>query len=325
MAMAVRLLEADALQITTIVDNQIDALLPGDEAVQRRPWGVTGVHNPYIEAVTVANPLRAEHGFSALVTVTRGSERHTLLFDLGVSTHGAIENMDRLEIAPKDVEGVVLSHGHFDHTGGLEGLVERLGRVQMPLILHPEAYSKRRAAPPGREPSPLPPPSRAAMEGAGFELVEARDPSVVFADTVLVTGEVERTTQFEQGFPFFEREVDGRWEPEPHLLDDQALVVNLKDRGLVVLSGCGHAGIVNVVKHAQATTGVQRIHGIAGGFHLSGTYFEPQIGPTVEALRAFGPAIVVPAHCTGYKPQMALAAAMPGAYVHNAVGTTVTF
>ncbi len=322
--MAITLLEADRLEITTLVDNQIDALLAGDEQVARRPWG-PAVYNPFIDAPGARTTLHAEHGFSALLTVYRGEERHTVLFDAGVSARGLIENMDRLQLEAKDVEALVLSHGHFDHTGGIEGLVERLGRVAMPLILHPAAYRQRRAAPPGREVMPIPPPSRNALEGAGFELVEASDPSVLFAGSLLVTGEVPRTTTFERGFPFYEREVDGRWEAEPHLFDDQAAVVNVRGKGLVVLSGCGHSGIINIVRHAQAITGVDRVHGILGGFHLSGTYFEPLIGPTVDALRGFAPAVIVPGHCTGYKPQMAIAATFPEAYIHNAVGTTVSF
>jgi 7,8-dihydropterin-6-yl-methyl-4-(beta-D-ribofuranosyl)aminobenzene 5'-phosphate synthase len=248
-----------------------------------------------------------------------------VLFDLGVSGFGMIENMDRLEIAAKDIEAVVLSHGHFDHTGGIEGLVDRLGRAAVPMVLHPLAYTKRRAVAPGRAPMPVPPPSRNAIEGAGFELVETRDPSLLFAGTLLVTGEVARTTAFEQGFPFFEREVGGHWEPEPHLYDDQALVANVKGQGLVIITGCGHSGIVNIVRHAQAITGVERVHAVIGGFHLSGPFFEPLIAPTVEALRALAPGVIVPGHCTGYKPQMAIAAAMPEAYVHNAVGTTYRF
>lgn len=312
----------DALEITILADNQLDALLPGTEEVRRRPWAKTGVVNPYLDADTVVNPLKAEHGFSALVCITTGGQAHRVLFDLGVSANGVVENMDRLEIDPRDIEATVLSHGHFDHTAGIEGLMGRLGRANVPLVLHPAAYTQRRAAPPGGNPTPLPPPSRSALEGAGFELVETRDQTILFQDALLVTGEVARTTSFEQGFPFFERQVDGRWEAEPHLLDDQALVANVRGKGLVVLTGCGHSGIVNIVRHAKAVTGIDRVHGILGGFHLSGPFFEPIIGETVAALRAFEPALVVPAHCTGYKPQMAIAAAMPEAYVHNAVGTT---
>jgi 7,8-dihydropterin-6-yl-methyl-4-(beta-D-ribofuranosyl)aminobenzene 5'-phosphate synthase len=322
--MTVSLLEVDWLEITTLVDNQVDGLLPGAEGVQRRPWG-PAITNPFVDAEGVVTSLHAEHGFSALVRFRRGNDEHTILFDAGVSPYGLIENMDRLDISPADIEALVLSHGHFDHTGGIAGLVERLGKSRMPIILHPAAYTRRRSAMPGRQPTPLPPPSRAALEGAGFELVERTDPSVLFADSLLVTGEVARTTAFEQGFPFFEREVDGTWEPEPHVPDDQAMVVNVRHRGLVVLSGCGHAGIVNITRHAMAVTGIPTVHAVLGGFHLSGPVFEPVIAPTVGALRALSPAMLVPAHCTGYRAQMALATALPGAYVHNAVGTTFRF
>ena len=322
--MPVSLLEVDGLEITALVDNQIDALLPGEEQVRRRPWG-PAVENPFIDAPKVATTLHAEHGFSALVRVTRAGETHTVLFDMGVSPRGMIENMDRLQVHPADIEAVVLSHGHMDHTGGIAGLVERLGAVSMPFVLHPAAYTRRRANPPGGTAMTLPPPSRSAIEGAGFELVESRDPSLLFAGSLLVTGEVARTTLFETGFPFFERDIDGRWEAEPHLFDDQAVVANVRGKGLVVLTGCGHSGIVNIVRHAQAITGVDRIYGILGGFHMSGPYFEPIIAPTIEALRAFSPMVIVPGHCTGYKPQMAIAAAMADAYVHNAVGTSYTF
>ena len=138
----------------------------------------------------------------------------------------------------------------------------------------------------------------------------------------LLTGEVPRVTGFEQGFPFFQAELDGRWEPEPHLMDDQALVANVKGKGLVVLTGCGHSGIVNIVRCAQARTGVDRVHGVLGGFHMPGAFFEPLIPLTVDALRGIGSDLIVPGHCTGWKAQQAIAAAMPEAYVHNAVGTT---
>ncbi|MCL4230053.1 MAG: MBL fold metallo-hydrolase [Dehalococcoidia bacterium] len=316
--------EADALEITTLVDNQVDALLPAEEQVRRNPW-VRGVHNPLIDSPETMESLRAEHGFAALVTVTAGGERHRLLFDAGLSRHGLMENMDRLQLNPKELEAVVLSHGHFDHTGGLAGLAERLGRANLPLLVHPRAYTKRRSAPPNVSPLPLPPPSRSALEGAGFELVESEDPSLIFQDALLVTGEVPRVTGFEQGFPFFQAEENGQWEPEPHLLDDQAVVVNVRGRGLVVLTGCGHSGIVNIVRRAVELTGVESVAGVLGGFHLSGAYFDPLIPLTIDALRAFSPAMIVPGHCTGWRAQQAIAAAFPEAYVHNAVGTTFAF
>lgn len=317
----VPLIEADALEITILVDNTVDALLGGDEEVRRRPW--VQVPNPVIEGGLSQATLRAEHGFSALVTVTAEGERHTLLFDAGVSPDGLIENMDRLQCDPAEIEAVVLSHGHFDHTGGLDGLSRRLGSRRMPLMAHRKAYTKRRSAQPNGPVLPLPPPSRSALEGAGFELIDSDDPSLLFREALLLTGEIPRVTDFEPGMPPSHQALgpDG-WAHEAHLADDQAMVVNVAGKGLVILTGCGHAGIVNIVTRAKQITGSEQVHAIMGGFHLPGAFYEPHIPATVDALLATGARLVVPAHCTGYKGTHAIANAMPDAFVQNAVGTT---
>ena len=117
---------------------------------------------------------------------------------------------------------------------------------------------------------------------------------------MLITGEVDRTTEFERGMPNHEAWRGGRWEPDPLIVDEQALVVHVRGRGLVVLTGCGHAGAVNIARHAMRLTGVDRLHALLGGFHLTGPAFEPVIEPTVNAFRELAPDVVVPAHCTGW-------------------------
>ena len=112
------------------------------------------------------------------------------------------------------------------------------------------------------------------------------------------------------------------WEPDPLILDDQALVVNVRGRGLVVLTGCGHAGAVNICRFAMRLTGAERLSGLFGGFHLTGPAFEPVIEPTVAALHDLAPDVIVPAHCTGWRAQHRLAAALPDAFIPNAVGTS---
>ena len=166
--------------------------------------------------------------------------------------------------------------------------------------------------------------SRAALEGEGFEVIERRQPSLLLDGSVLITGEVDRTTEFEHGMPFHEAHQHGRWEPDPLILDDQALVVNVRGRGLVVLTGCGHAGAINIARHAMRLTGIARLHGLLGGFHLTGPGFEPIIEPTIAALMELQPALVVPAHCTGWRAQLRIGTAMPDAFVPNAVGTSFT-
>jgi 7,8-dihydropterin-6-yl-methyl-4-(beta-D-ribofuranosyl)aminobenzene 5'-phosphate synthase len=155
--------------------------------------------------------------------------------------------------------------------------------------------------------------------------MEERDQTLLLEDTTLVSGQVERTTEFEKGFPIhYVRSMDG-WEPDPMIWDDQNLIVNVKGKGLVIVSGCSHAGAVNVLRNAQRLTGERRVAGFIGGFHLTGGIFEPIIEPTVEAFSAANVARVLPAHCTGWKAVHFLARAMPTAFVQPAVGTVVSF
>jgi 7,8-dihydropterin-6-yl-methyl-4-(beta-D-ribofuranosyl)aminobenzene 5'-phosphate synthase len=314
----------DELRVTTLVDNVYDALLPGDENTRRAPFGVGTATAPQFEGGRTAVGLVAEHGFAALVTVRRGETTTSLLFDTGISPDGAVTNADRLGVDLSAVQGVVLSHGHFDHAGGLAGLARRLGaRRALPMVVHPRAWTRRRLAVPGREPDELPTLSPRALSGEGFTVVERREPSLLVDGCVLITGEVDRTTEFERGMPPAHQAWSGEaWAHDPLVIDDQALVVHVRDRGLVVLTGCGHAGAVNIVRHAMRLTGVERLHGLIGGLHLGGPAFEPVVGPTVAALTELAPALVVPGHCTGWRAQHTLAAALPDAWVQGSSGTT---
>jgi 7,8-dihydropterin-6-yl-methyl-4-(beta-D-ribofuranosyl)aminobenzene 5'-phosphate synthase len=314
----------DEVVITTLVDNSYDALMGDMGPAHRAPMPLTPpVSSPLFESGTTVTGLVAEHGFSALVTVRTGDRTHTILFDTGVSPDGMAANMERLGTEVAAIEAVVLSHGHFDHAGGFQGLMRlRRGPGGLPLTLHPLAWTARRFAMPGMEPWELPVLKRSSLEAEGFEVVERHQPSVLLDNSVLITGEVDRTTDFESGLPFHEARRDGRWEPDPLILDDQALVVHLRGRGLVVLTGCGHAGAVNIVRYALRLTGVPNLYALIGGLHLTGPVFEPIIEPTATALVALDPGLVVPAHCTGWRAQHRLAGALPDAFVPNAVGTS---
>jgi 7,8-dihydropterin-6-yl-methyl-4-(beta-D-ribofuranosyl)aminobenzene 5'-phosphate synthase len=319
----------DALSVLTVCDNTVDMLLLDQGPARRMPIGGTAapalVEAPTLEEGKTVDAPRAEHGFSALVEVRKGDDVRRLLFDTGVTPHGCVENLRRLGRDPGDIEVIVCSHGHFDHTTGLSGLVARLGRTNLPVVLHPEFWSHRRLAIPGADPIMLPTTSRGALADAGFEIVENRQPSFLFDRSVLITGEVDRTTDFERGFAIHEARRDDHWEPDPLILDDQALIAHVAGRGLVVVTGCGHAGVINICRYAQRLTGVDRIHAVIGGFHLNGPLFEPVIGPTVEAFATLAPDVLVPAHCTGWKATHALAARFPDAFIQNSVGTTFQF
>jgi 7,8-dihydropterin-6-yl-methyl-4-(beta-D-ribofuranosyl)aminobenzene 5'-phosphate synthase len=275
-----------------------------------------------MEGRDVPDALVAEHGLSLLVTVTKDERRHRILYDLGASPDGVVENMRRLDIDPRDIEAIVCSHGHFDHTAGLDGLVRRLGgTVRLPVVIHPHFWRRRRATLPGRPPFELPTTSHRALVEAGFEVVEEGQPSFLFERCVLVTGEVARTTGYEPGFPFQEAWDGAAWRPDPLVLDDQALVVDVKDRGLLVITGCGHAGVVNICRYARRLTGDRPLYAVVGGFHLNGPLFEPLIPRVLDDLAALSPRVVVPAHCTGWRAQHAIAARFGSAFVPNSVGT----
>jgi 7,8-dihydropterin-6-yl-methyl-4-(beta-D-ribofuranosyl)aminobenzene 5'-phosphate synthase len=316
----------DEVVVTTLVDNGYDALMADSGPARRRPFSqLPQVPAPQFEEGHTFPGLIAEHGFSALVTIRRGATTHTVLFDTGVSPDGMATNIERLGLDVAAIEVVVLSHGHVDHDGGFPGLARLRGRSGLPLTVHPLVWSRRRFALPGQPPWELPTLSRSALEAEGLEVIERRQPSLLLDRSVLITGEVDRTTEFEHGLPHHEAWRDGRWEPDPLILDEQALVVHVRGRGLVVLTGCGHAGAVNIARHAMRLTGVDRLHALLGGFHLSGPAFEPVIEPTVAAFAGMAPDVLVPAHCTGWKAQYRLAAALPEAFVPNAVGTSFTF
>ncbi|MGH4026397.1 MAG: MBL fold metallo-hydrolase, partial [Pseudonocardiaceae bacterium] len=260
------------VSITTLVDNSLDLLAADMGPAHRPPLGVFPRRPATLleEGSVLDGPL-AEHGFSALVEVELADGAvHRLLFGTGVSPDGMVENMRRLQLPPTDADVVVCSHGHFDHTTGLEGLARQIGRANLPVVIHPEFWSQRRLALPGRDPFVIPTVSRGALEGAGFDIVESTQPSFLFQRSVLITGEVPRTTDFETGLAIHQALRTTGWEPDPLILDDQALVVHVRDRGLVVLTGCGHAGIVNITRYARALSGVAHVHAVLGGFHLSG-------------------------------------------------------
>ena len=322
-AITIDLEPVDSVVITTLMDNVTDIFMP-DQGPARRASVGGGPARPaaLMEGGTAPDALIAEHGFSALVTIGKGGRENRFLFDAGTSPDGVVHNMRLLQLDPASIEAIVCSHGHFDHTTGIDGLIRAVGRAKMPVLIHPHFWRRRRVVLPGRDPIELPTTSKRALTEAGFEVIEERQPSFLFGGSVLVTGEVPRVTGYEPGFPPQQAWLGGSWQPDPLVLDDQALIVNVAGKGLIVLTGCGHAGVVNIARYARRLTGDQPLHAVVGGFHLNGPMFEPLIPHVLDDLAALSPNWLVPAHCTGWRAQHAMSARFEEAYVPNSVGTS---
>ena len=308
--------ELDRVEVLTLMDNFVDVLLEDTEIVTRPPKAQGG------EIPT--DTLLAEHGLCLLVRVNCDAEKHTLLFDAGYNSMSVLHNMAKLAVDPNELEAVVLSHAHMDHTGSLYPILEKISDP-IPVVIHPHAFRyprfvEEKDGTRRRFPRTL---VRQELNQRNVEILESKNPTPILDETILVTGEVERTTAFEKGMPNALIEKDGSLQRDP-VSDDQALVMILKQKGLVVISGCSHTGIVNTVRYAQKLTGIQKVYAVLGGFHLSGAFYEKILDQTVSELKTLSPAVVVPMHCTGRKAMDQFSREFSSSFVLNSVGSKIT-
>jgi len=300
--------------VTTIIDNYIELLLPSSDRVERASLVKENVRRP---------PLLAEHGFSVLVEVIEDSASHTILMDFGVSNIGVPHNLKVLEIDLDRIEAFVISHGHHDHIGAIFEVLGALSKKPRPVVVHPDAFLSTRfhKFPDGRE-VPLPGLKKGVIEETGNKVIDGRSPVFLASDYALALGEIPRINDFEKGMPSAYYEKGGEIYKDL-IMDDKGIVLDIKDKGLVVISGCGHSGIINTIRHAQSVTGVDKIYCVIGGFHLIGNIGEDVIERTIEEMEIINPEVIVPCHCTGLKAIHEFEKTFPEAFVQNASGTKI--
>jgi 7,8-dihydropterin-6-yl-methyl-4-(beta-D-ribofuranosyl)aminobenzene 5'-phosphate synthase len=323
-----KLKETQNVTVTVLVDNRADLLLKSTETVQR-----------FDDA-----PLLAEHGFAALIELQDAGVK--ILWDAGMTQIALLENMRRMKIDPTTIDKIALSHGHGDHTASVTDVLKAMGArpqarrweadtplekvrrwvqaQRVPLIAHPAVFRERWGiGQDGAKYGPVFPPPRAEWEAAGADIILSEGPYAL-GPGCTTTGAVPRRSFEKAGTPASRAYRQGDALVRDRMEDDQAIVIHVKDKGLVVVAGCAHSGIVNTVNHAREISGVERVWAILGGFHLAPADDE-EIQRTIDTLRALQPVLVVPTHCTGFKAISQFAQQMPDAFVLGAVGTKYLF
>jgi 7,8-dihydropterin-6-yl-methyl-4-(beta-D-ribofuranosyl)aminobenzene 5'-phosphate synthase len=318
---------ADRIEVLVLVDNVTDNLssVPGYVENELPRLGRRGLRLWSGQCMCCA-----AHGFSCAITAWRGDTSRTLLFDTGPDSWVFERNVQRLGFDMAGVDGIVLSHGHWDHSGAMLRALEMIllanGGREIPAYMHPDMYRSRAIK--SADDTMLPfadVPGAAQLARQGAQVIHATRAQVVLDELFYVSGEIPRVTEFETGLQgHYRRTEDGKdWEPDFLIMDERFVAARVGD-GIVVFTACSHAGVVNVMAHARDCFPGVALHAVIGGFHLSGGN-ERIIAPTVEALQAFELKTIAAAHCTGWRAVGALATAFGEAVVPSAVGKTYRF
>lgn len=305
------LVAIDSLDVCILVDNVVDPL-------STLPKGVTGqmatlMHNGLLVSSGYASCC-ASHGLSLVVTARIDGNTRILLFDAGPEAYAISRNGDRLGIPFGEVGAIVLSHGHFDHVGGLleaiRLVVKQNGGKPIACHVNDEMFATRAVRLPGNRYLPFEdvPKPRDITERGG-KVISSPAARLIVDNLFYLSGDIPRVTPYENGLPTQVKWANGAWEPDPLVIDERYVAAHVKGKGIVVFSACSHAGVINVLKDARRIFGDVPLHAILGGFHLAGRDVESAIPNTVRDMRQFSLKRIVPAHCTGWRAVCALKAA----------------
>lgn len=300
----------DSLEVLVLVDNLTDALSTTPSGVVNETATLLGAG---MTEMSGEAKCCAHHGFSLLLTARVGSAAHTVMFDAGPEAYAVSRNGERLGVRFDSIEDIALSHGHWDHGGGLVEATRLVfaanGGKRVPVHINDGMLVERGSALANGAYLPMKAvPRPQELAAAGAEVVSSPESRRLGSGCFHLSGEIPRVTSYEKGLPGHVRLAgDGKtWEPDPWLRDERYLAVNVKSKGIVVFSMCSHAGIVNVLTDARARFADEPLHAVMGGFHLSGKTVEAVIPETIMGLMSFGLKRIVPAHCTGWRAFTAL-------------------
>jgi 7,8-dihydropterin-6-yl-methyl-4-(beta-D-ribofuranosyl)aminobenzene 5'-phosphate synthase len=257
------------------------------------------------DSVLYESPYLGQHGISFLITAERNGIQKNVLVDVAQNSSALLKNMHLLDITPSSIDAVVLTHCHYDHTQGLARVLRKIGKKDIPVIGHPDIFRLNFITNPYLRPVGVMDGDRQAdIENSGGSLSLTKNPLEIMPG-LFTTGEVERTTDFEEVGISLSTIENGQVKPDL-MLDDISLIANVKEKGVVIATGCSHAGIVNIAKQAVKLVGTDKIHGIIGGFHLieaTGSV-KDRIKKTAQALKKFDPDWIYAGHCTGFLAQV---------------------
>ena len=307
---------ADRAEVIILSDNHCEQVILGGDMV-KRPGALTA--KPGETEVE----LKAEHGFSCAVRLFKGNERHSIMLDVGRSGSVAVENASWVGFDLKEIETLVLSHGHWDHVGGISKLAKEFNKP-VKVVVHPDAFLTRYVtqADGGKLRFPDFRPDLFSEKEVIFET--HKNPVLLANNLIATTGEIPRVTEYEKGFPPQLAVRHNKLVPDIQVWDDQSIVFILKDKGPVIISGCGHSGIVNTVRYCLELTGFTKPLAVIGGFHLCWPTPETVVRATLDDLKEYSPNYIVPCHCTGWETTCKIAREMPESFILSTVGCTIS-
>lgn len=308
-----RIAEVDKLTVWMLADNYYDALRP-DNKITKRYRYVPG------------KSIHAEWGASWFIETVVNGQASACMFDYGLDAAGVMNNISLLGLDIGKAKAFSLSHGHGDHfSAAVSILKQHQSRFApgTPFFVGEEAFHRRYSLRPNTtEPADLGQLMKEDIEALGLKIVEVKKPTQIIPGAY-VTGNIERVTAYEKVPATLLIKRSDKPEPDD-FRGEQSLFFNVKGKGLVVISGCAHAGIVNTVRQAQKIAGTDKVHAIMGGFHLANAKPEV-IQSTVADLKAMKPDFIVPAHCTGFEAVVAMGKEMPGEVTLSSAGTQYSF